>query len=159
MKKVLLSLAVTMLVTFAVMAQSTTISNAPQPAANPNAPVITFEKTTHDYGTLTKGGDGTCEFKFTNTGVEPLILSNCTSSCGCTVPDWPREPILKGKSAVVKVKYDTNRLGPINKTVNVTSNASNSPVQLRIIGSIVDKAAASTMPEKSLDQSAAPVAK
>jgi hypothetical protein len=159
MKKVLLSIAVTMFVSVAVMAQGVSVSNAPQPAANPNAPVITFEKTTHDYGTLYKGGDGTCEFKFTNTGVEPLILSNCTASCGCTVPEWPREPILKGKSAAVKVKYDTNRMGPINKTINVTSNASNSPVQLRIVGNIVEKTAASVMPEKTLDQSAAPVAK
>ncbi|HPT14343.1 MAG TPA: DUF1573 domain-containing protein [Bacteroidales bacterium] len=159
MKKVLLSIAVTMFVSVAVMAQGVSVSNVPQPAANPNAPVITFEKTTHDYGTLYKGGDGTCEFKFTNTGVEPLILSNCTASCGCTVPEWPREPILKGKSAAVKVKYDTNRMGPINKTINVTSNASNSPVQLRIVGNIVEKTAASVMPEKTLDQSAAPVAK
>ncbi len=159
MKKVLLSLAVTMFVSVAVMAQGVSVSNAQQPAANPNAPVITFEKTTHDYGTLYKGGDGTCEFKFTNTGVEPLILSNCTASCGCTVPEWPREPILKGKSASVKVKYDTNRMGPINKTINVTSNASNSPIQLRIVGNIVEKTAASVMPEKTLDQSAAPVAK
>jgi hypothetical protein len=159
MKKVLLSLAVTMFVSVAVFAQNIAVSSAPQPAANPNAPVITFDKTTHDYGTVYKGGDGTCEFKFTNTGVEPLILSNCTASCGCTVPDWPREPILKGKSASVKVKYDTNRVGPINKTINVMSNASNSPVQLRIIGSIVEKTAASVMPEKSLDQNAAPVSK
>lgn len=157
MKKVLFSVAATLFVSLAVMAQNVSVSNAP--AANPNAPVITFEKTTHDYGTLYKGGDGTCEFKFTNTGVEPLILSNCTSSCGCTVPDWPREPILKGKSAVVKVKYDTNRLGPINKTVTVTSNANNSPVQLRIVGNIVEKTAASVMPEKNLNQGAAPVAK
>lgn len=157
MKKVLFSVAATLFVSLAVMAQNVSVSNAP--AANPNAPVITFEKTTHDYGTLYKGGDGTCEFKFTNTGVEPLILSNCTSSCGCTVPDWPREPILKGKSAVVKVKYDTNRLGPINKTVTVTSNANNSPVQLRIVGNIIEKTAASVMPEKNLNQGAAPVAK
>ncbi|HNX43896.1 MAG TPA: DUF1573 domain-containing protein [Bacteroidales bacterium] len=160
MKKVVLSLAVSMLVSVAVFAQqNATISSASKPAANPNAPVITFEKTTHDYGTVTKGGDGTCEFKFTNTGVEPLILSNCTASCGCTVPDWPREPILKGKSSVVKVKYDTNRIGGINKTINVVSNANNSPVQLRIIGNVVDKSAATAYPEKNLNQGAAPVAK
>lgn len=159
MKRVLLSLAVTMFVSVAVMAQGVSVSNAPQPAANPNAPVITFEKTTHDYGTVYKGGDGSCEFKFTNTGVEPLILSNCASSCGCTVPDWPREPILKGKSAIVKVKYDTNRIGPINKTITVTSNANNSPIQLRIIGNVVEKTTSSVMPEKELNQGAAPVAK
>ncbi len=159
MKKVLLSLAAALFVSGTMFAQNITVSNAPQPAANPNAPVITFDKTTHDYGTVYKSGDGTCEFKFTNTGVEPLILSNCTSSCGCTVPEWPREPILKGKSATVKVKYDTNRVGPINKTINVMSNASNSPVQLRIIGNVVEKTSTSVMPEKNLNQGAAPVAK
>ena len=154
MKKVLLTLGVSLLMAYAVTAQDAT---TPQPAVNKNAPVINFDKTTHDYGTLVKGGDGTCEFKFKNTGVEPLILSNVTSSCGCTVPEWPREPILKGKSNVIKVKYDSNRVGPINKTITVMSNATNSSIQLHIIGNVVDKVEGAAMPEKS--QGAAPVAK
>ena len=105
MKKVLVTLGISLMLSFAAFAQTV----APKPADNPNAPVITFEKTTHDYGTVTKGGDGTCEFKFKNNGIEPLILSNVSSSCGCTVPEWPREPILKGKSASIKVMLDTNR--------------------------------------------------
>ncbi len=154
MKKVLLTLGVSLMMVFAVTAQDAT---TPQPAVNPNAPVINFDKTTHDYGTVVKGGDGVCEFKFKNTGVEPLILSNVTSSCGCTVPEWPREPILKGKSNVVKVKYDTNRVGPINKTITVMSNASNGTIKLQIIGSVMEKVEGTTMPEKS--QGAAPVSK
>jgi hypothetical protein len=154
MKKVLLTLGVSLMMAFAVTAQD---AATPQPAVNKNAPVINFDKTTHDYGTVVKGGDGTCEFKFKNTGVEPLILSNVTSSCGCTVPEWPREPILKGKSNVIKVKYDTNRVGPINKTITVQSNSSNGPIKLQIIGTIVEKVDGAAMPEKS--QGAAPVAK
>lgn len=153
MKKVLFSISVSLLMAFAVFAQNATA----QTAANPNAPVITFEKTTHDYGTVTKGGDGTCEFKFKNTGVEPLILSNVQSSCGCTVPEWPREPILKGKSASVKVKYDTNRVGPINKTITVMSNGKEATVQLKIIGTVVDTPTGAQMPQNN--PGAAPVAK
>ena len=153
MKKVLVSIGISLMMTFAAFAQN----SAAQPAANPNAPGIAFDKTTHDYGTVTKGGDGTCEFKFKNTGIEPLILSNVTSSCGCTVPEWPREPILKGKSASVKVKYDTNRIGPINKTITVISNAKEASVQLKIIGNVVEAPTGTQMPTNN--QGAAPVAK
>jgi hypothetical protein len=153
MKKVLLTFGVTFLMAFAVLAQNA----ENQPAVNKNAPVINFDKTTHDYGTVVKGGDGTCEFKFKNTGVEPLILSNVTSSCGCTVPEWPREPVLKGKTNVIKVKYDTNRVGPINKTITVVSNATNSSIQLHIIGTITDKVDGASMPVKN--DGSAPIAK
>lgn len=153
MKKILLTFGILMLLSIAVSAQNT---NA-QPAANPNAPIITFEKTTHDYGTVTKGGDGNCEFKFKNTGVEPLILSNVTASCGCTTPDWPHEPIMKGKSATIKVKYDTQRVGSINKTITVISNAKEASVQLRIVGNVVEPVNGAQMPQNN--QSAAPVAK
>ena len=153
MKKVLLTIGVSLMMAFAVFAQNAT----QQPVANPNAAVITFEKTTHDYGTVTKGGDGTCEFKFKNTGIEPLILSNVTSSCGCTVPEWPREPILKGKSASIKVKYDTNRVGPINKTVTVMSNGKVGSIQLKITGHVVDAPTGAQMPQNN--PGAAPVSK
>lgn len=153
MKKVLFTLGISLIMAISVIAQNTTT----QPAVNKNAPVINFEKTTHDYGTVVKGGDGTCEFKFKNTGIEPLILSNVTSSCGCTVPEWPREPILKGKSNTIKVKYDTNRVGPINKTVTVLSNGTNSSIQLHIIGTVTDKVDGASMPVKN--DGAAPIAK
>jgi hypothetical protein len=103
---------------------------------NPNAPEITFEKTVHDYGTVAYGGDGVCSFKFTNTGKEPLILQQPQSSCGCTVPSWPKEPILPGESNEIKVTYNTKKVGPINKTVTVKSNAKNNNVVLRITGKV-----------------------
>ena len=153
MKKVLVTLFVSIMMVFAATAQNASV----QPAANPNAPDISFNKTTYDYGTVVKGGDGTCEFVFKNTGVEPLILSNVQSSCGCTVPEWPREPILKGKSATIKVRYDTSRSGPINKTITVMSNAKVAAVQLRIIGNVVEAATGAQMPQNN--PGAAPVAK
>jgi hypothetical protein len=82
-----------------------------------------------------------------------------SSSCGCTVPEWPREPILRGKSASIKVKYDTNRNGPINKTVTVMSNGTVASIQLRIIGNVVEASTGAQMPQNNLNKSAAPVAK
>ena len=105
-----------------------------------------------------QGADGTCEFKFTNTGKEPLILSKPQSSCGCTVPTWPQEPILPGKSDVIKVTYNTNNVGPINKTVTVTSNAKTSRLVLSIKGTVTAKPA-ETVPVKTNDNSAAPINK
>ncbi len=128
-------------------------------ANNPNAADISFSKTTHDYGTIYVGGDGNSEFEFTNTGKEPLVLSSVRSSCGCTVPSWPREPILPGKKEVIKVKYDTGRIGPINKTITVMSNAKTSPVVLKITGNVVKKAEENTIPEKNISTGATPTAK
>jgi len=152
MQKVILSFILMVFAYFSVNAQ-----DAGQ-VVNPNAPEISFEKTSHDYGTVVQGSDGTCEFKFTNTGKEPLILSKPQSSCGCTVPTWPQEPILPGKSEVIKVTYNTQNIGPINKSVTVTSNAQTNRVVLTIKGNVVAKPA-TTMPEKTNDQSATPVNK
>jgi hypothetical protein len=98
---------------------------------------IEFEKETHDYGTIKQYGDGSCEFKFKNTGTEPLMISNAKGSCGCTVPEWPREPIAPGETGVIKVKYDSKRVGPINKSVTLQSNATNTPTKtIRIKGTV-----------------------
>lgn len=109
-----------------------------QTSASETAPVMSFEKTVHDYGTINKNADGKCEFKFTNTGREPLILSKPRSNCGCTVPDWPQEPIMPGQSNKIVVTYDTSKPGPINKQVTVISNAVNSPVVLQIKGMVTE---------------------
>lgn len=99
---------------------------------------LKVDKEVHDYGTMQQGANGECVFIITNTGSEPLVISECRGSCSCTVPDWPREPIAPGKSAKIAVKYDTNRVGPIHKTVRITSNATNGPVTtLTIKGNIV----------------------
>ena len=153
MKKLALSLIFLLFAGFALVAQ-----DAAQPAANPNAPEIQFEKTVHDYGQVVQGGDGTCEFKFTNIGKEPLILSRPTSSCGCTVPSWPQEPILPGKSDVIKVTYNTNNVGTINKTVTVNSNAKTARVVLQIKGQVTPKPT-TTLPENPAGTGAAPVNK
>jgi len=105
---------------------------------NPNAPEITLDKTVHDYGTIKKDANGSCEFTFKNTGKEPLVLSNVKSSCGCTVPSWSKDPILPGKSGVIKVVYDTKKVGPISKTITVMSNAKTNPIVLSIKGTVIE---------------------
>ena len=116
-------------------------ANAQDPTAPATSPTsnafIVLDKEVHDYGTIPFGGDGTCEFKVTNTGTDPLILSKCKGSCGCTVPKCDPNPILPGQSSIISVKYDTKRSGPINKSVTINSNASNEPVKVvRIKGTV-----------------------
>lgn len=82
-----------------------------------------FENETIDYGTIAHNADGNREFVFTNNGSRPLIITNTTGSCGCTVPTTPKEPIAPGAKGKIGVKYATDRVGAFTKTVTVTSNA------------------------------------
>jgi len=127
---------------------------------NPNAPEITFENDLHDYGTIKNGADGGCEFKFKNTGKEPLVISNARGSCGCTVPTWPKEPIMKGQTAVIKVHYDTKRPGAFSKTVTIESNAKTNPKVITIKGMVEpaeENNAEQTMPFKKVQDGATPL--
>lgn len=130
MKRVLFTLALSILTGFA-------LNNVNAQELGENGPKIEFEKDVHDYGTIKQYGNGTYEFKFTNTGNEPLTISNAKGSCGCTVPEWPREPIAPGESGTIKVKYDTKRVGPFGKSVTLQSNAINEPTKtIRIKGNV-----------------------
>lgn len=82
-----------------------------------------FEKTTVDYGTIEQGSDPFRVFSFTNTGSEPLIIKSAKGSCGCTVPTYPKQPIAPGETGEIKVRYDTKRIGVINKSVTLQTNA------------------------------------
>jgi hypothetical protein len=118
---------------FAVKAQETKpVDNS----KNPKAPEITFEKETHDYGTIDQGADGSYDFKFKNTGKEPLVITNARGSCGCTVPSWPKEPIKPGGTGIIKVTYDTKRVGAFTKTVTITSNAKTENKVISIKGTV-----------------------
>lgn len=99
---------------------------------------IEFKSETIDYGQIAKGSDGVRVFEFTNTGNEELVISDVKSSCGCTVPEKPKDAIAPGKTGEIKVKYDTKRVGPIRKTVTVYSNASEPIKALKIKGEILD---------------------
>lgn len=99
---------------------------------------ISFEKTIINYGVIDKGSDGVREFIFTNTGDAPLVISKVYSSCGCTIPKKPEKPILPGESDKIQVKYDTQRVGLIRKSISVKSNASNPSVILKITGEVIN---------------------
>jgi len=103
----------------------------------PKVPEIKFTYLMYDYGTIYKNGNGVCYFEFTNTGKADLQLSNVSSSCGCTVPQWPKEPILPGQSSSIKVSYNTSRVGAINKNVYVDWNGGDR-ITLTIKGSVIE---------------------
>ncbi len=97
---------------------------------------IAFKAETVDYGEIEKGSDGVRVFEFTNTGDAPLIISKVSSSCGCTIPKKPEEPILPGQTGEIQVKYDTKRVGPIRKAITVISNADTPTKVLKIKGEV-----------------------
>ena len=101
---------------------------------------IQFKEETIDYGKISRGSNGVRVFEFTNTGDAPLVITNVRSSCGCTIPKKPEEPILPGQTGQIEVKYDTNRAaGPFRKAITVSSNA-NSPTKiLKIKGELVEE--------------------
>ncbi|WP_027880493.1 DUF1573 domain-containing protein [Mesoflavibacter zeaxanthinifaciens] len=140
MKKIiLLSFALIGILTLSV-AQTAEKTETVKAATNTKGAKIEFESKTIDYGTIENGADGNREFKFTNTGDTPLVITNAKGSCGCTVPTWPRTPIAPGESDVIKVRYATNRTGGFSKTVTLTTNAVNSAtVRLRIKGTVKPK--------------------
>ena len=112
---------------------------------------IEFKEETINYGEVEKGkDDGIRVFEFTNIGDEPLIIKNAKSSCGCTVPEWPKDPIAPGGKGQIKVQYNMNP-GPISKTITIESNAINKPngmIPLRIKGTVIVKEEVSPLVKK-----------
>jgi hypothetical protein len=110
---------------------------------------IEFNEEVHEFGEIPEGPKATHEFHFTNTGNSPLILTNVRTSCGCTSPFWPREPIAPGESSKISVEYNTqNRVGPFNRSVTITSNADTPSKQLFIKGTVVKEGSSSGMPTR-----------
>jgi len=107
-----------------------------------NAPVMTLEKNEVDYGTIAQGSDPFRVFKFKNTGRSPLVIQNAQGSCGCTLPEYPKQPIMPGEGAEIKVRYDTNRMGDFTKTVTLTTNEPTPTRILTIKGKVIDKSGA-----------------
>jgi hypothetical protein len=104
--------------------------------AQAKGPVASFEKTVHDYGQLEYAADGSYEFILTNTGDAPLIVTNVRSTCGCTVPEWPRQPIEPGATEKIAVRYDTRRTGPFTKSITVSTNTEIADTRLTIKGEV-----------------------
>ncbi|MFM7913477.1 MAG: DUF1573 domain-containing protein, partial [Bacteroidota bacterium] len=124
--KTILSFAIALGFGFSAMAQTTETKDKP---------AFKFKAETHDFGKIKEGVQATHEFEFTNTGKGPLIISNVAASCGCTTPDWTREPIPPGKTGKIKAIYNSQgRPGQFTKQVTVTSNASEATKVLTLSG-------------------------
>lgn len=101
---------------------------------------IGFESTTHDYGQIYRNDNGNCRFAFKNTGNAPLLITKVVASCGCTVPSYPKTPVMPGQSETINVTYNTKNTGVFSKTVNVyTNDPDNQMVVLTVKGEVKRK--------------------
>ena len=135
MKKLFSLLTILSLATFAfAQVQSTDEKTAA------SGPVMELASETVDYGTIEQDSEPYRTVSFKNTGTEPLIIKNAKGSCGCTVPTYPKEPILPGEEKEIKIRYATNRLGKINKTVTIFTNEGTDVKRvLKVIGEVKKK--------------------
>ena len=100
-------------------------------------PVMTFDAMEHDFGTVVAGEKVAFSFHFRNTGNEDLLIRHCQASCGCTVPEWPKEPVPPGGDGFIAVTFDSNgKSGKIHKTVSIISNTIPNTATLTITGQV-----------------------
>ena len=102
-----------------------------------DGPKMNFESLVVDYGTIKQNSEPLRIIKFTNTGTEPLVIKNARGSCGCTVPTWPKEPVMPGEESQLEIRYATNRLGKFSKKVTLTTNAPGAPIVLTVKGNVL----------------------
>ena len=137
----------------AVIAPEPTISPPPMPeTAKPAPPAdgkyagMKFAKSEHDFGSIKEGEKVTYNFAFTNSGEADLVISNATGSCGCTVPEFPKEPIKPGKSGKIKVSFDSaGKPGQQQKTVTITANTAAGTEKLTIKANVSPKDATASV--------------
>jgi hypothetical protein len=102
-----------------------------------NAPVIKFEKDTHDFGKIAEGEKVTYAFKFTNTGKSPLIIKDAVATCGCTKPEWPTAPVQPGADGVIKVTFNSaTKMGLQDKQITITANTVPAQSMVHLIGEV-----------------------
>lgn len=106
--------------------------------------IFHFDKEIIDYGTIAQNDNGVRTFKFTNRGRAPIVISKVKTTCGCTVPTYPKQAILPGESGTIDIKYATNRVGAFSKSITIISNADDGQKKLQIKGNVIAKAVAST---------------
>ncbi|MBF44989.1 MAG: hypothetical protein CMD38_01620 [Flavobacteriales bacterium] len=101
-------------------------------------PEFSFEKELHDFGSLVDGEKVSFSFKFTNSGDAPLIISSAKGSCGCTVPNWPKDPIAPGESGSIDVTFNSSgRSGKQNKAITLTANTNPSRKVINITSEVI----------------------
>ena len=143
MKKISLILFIGLLA-FSTNAQEKVVTDK----VDEDAPIFKFETEVVNYGDIARNSDGIKVLKFTNMGKSPLIISNVKGSCGCTVPTWPKEPIMPDDAGEIQIKYATNRVGAFSKTVTITSNASKPSVVIQVKGKVLNDEESALLLEK-----------
>jgi hypothetical protein len=140
MKKTMLSLGVCLMLATASFAQttkSTETAGQPSLAVDKDAPEFKFEVEEYNFGTIKQGDIVNYDFSFTNSGKKPLIITEAHGSCGCTVPQFPKDPIKKGEKGVIKVTFNSaSKMGMQDKTITLTSNAQTVTKVLHIKGTV-----------------------
>lgn len=132
-------------------AQTETVQQPSSKEDGSPASEMTFESMEVDYGVIEHNAEPYREFHYTNTGNAPLVISNAKGSCGCTVPEWSKEPLAPGKSGIIKVRYATNRIGKFSKTITLTTNEPDSKHVLKIKGEVLkDKTPTPTSQENAV---------
>jgi len=141
MKKLILSLiAAGLLMACNQPAQTTTHAGTTTTASAANAPVMKFEFDSHDFGKIKQGDKVSYQFKFTNTGKSPLIITNAVASCGCTTPDWPKAPLQPGQSGKIDVTFNSaNKSGLQDKLITITANTNPAQNMVHLIGEVLTK--------------------
>ena len=116
---------------------SNVADNGSTTATAADAPMMKFEKETHDFGKIKAGDKVTYEFKFTNTGKSPLIVKDAIASCGCTKPEWPTTPIKPGENGVIKVTFNSvGKMGLQDKQITITANTKPAQNLVHLIGEV-----------------------
>jgi hypothetical protein len=141
MKKLILSFFAAGFLMVSCNQPSGNASQATTTTANAlNAPAMKFEFESHDFGKIKQGDKVTYEFKFTNTGKSPLIITNATATCGCTTPEWPKTPLQPGEGGKIKVTFNSaGKSGLQDKLITITANTNPAQSMVHLIGEVLTK--------------------
>jgi len=121
-------------------AVSSAPANSLTPTVPANAPVIKFAVESFNFGKIKQGDKVSYDFKFTNTGKSPLIITDATATCGCTTPQWPKEPIQPGGDGVIQVTFNSaNKSGLQDKLITVTANTVPPQNMVHLTGEVLTK--------------------
>jgi hypothetical protein len=133
----------TLLLFIALITSACSSSNSSESKANVDkatAPIMTFAKESHDFGQVNEGDKVVFDFFFTNTGKSALIISNATATCGCTVPEYPKQPLAPGKTGIIHVVFNsTGKSGMQNKIITLTTNTFKGNEELHLVGNVKPK--------------------
>ncbi|NJL15138.1 MAG: DUF1573 domain-containing protein [Microscillaceae bacterium] len=123
--------------TFALSIYGTAYTNVAKHLFTKPSAEFGWEKTEHNFGKIPQGKPVKVEFEFRNIGSSPLVISQATGSCGCTVPEWPKQPIPPGQTGVIKAEFNAAALGVFNKTITIESNAQQAILTIK--GEVIGK--------------------